>query len=352
MRSRLHFIVLGAIVALLASPARGSAHERSSSHSTWIVRDDHVHITLTVAAHDIASGMLGADPERSSPAAFADAVTSQLETHTPSGPCAPDLSSLRSLTSPPGQLRWEWDVRCHHPITTFSIDSHIFEREAPHHLHVLRVRGLGTTVERLLSGAARSTEITLGGTDTLSLGGAVRMGVEHLLGGWDHLVFLLALVVASTGLRALAVAVTGFTLGHSVTLALATLGWISAPTRWVEALIGMSIVVVALEHVVVPLATDARSGTRSLLAAAFGLIHGLGFAGALTERALPRAELLTTLLGFNVGIELVQLLIAAIAWLVLRWLRRSSPSVAAFASDLAAAAACSCGVYWTITRLA
>ncbi len=135
------------------------------------------------------------------------------------------------------------------------------------------------------------------------------LGVEHILSGWDHLTFVLGLIVLVVGRRRLVVTITAFTLGHSVTLALAVLGVVQVPQELTEALIALSIVLVAIE-----LARRAMGGEPGILsrrpwamAGAFGLLHGLGFAGALSEIGLPEGEIPLALLFFNIGIELGQL---------------------------------------------
>jgi hydrogenase/urease accessory protein HupE len=134
------------------------------------------------------------------------------------------------------------------------------------------------------------------------------LGVEHILSGVDHLLFVLALVMLVDGLGRLVATVTAFTLAHSLTLAAASLGMLDVPGPPVEAAIALSIVFVAAEIV------HARQGRPSLtrrwpwlVAFAFGLLHGLGFAGALAEVGLPQASIPLALLGFNVGVELGQL---------------------------------------------
>jgi hydrogenase/urease accessory protein HupE len=131
------------------------------------------------------------------------------------------------------------------------------------------------------------------------------LGIEHLLTGWDHLAFVLGLVLLVAGWRGLLCMVTAFTGGHSVTLALATLGLVRLPPAPIEAAIALSILVLAVE-----LASRDRPnlfGRRPwLMAACFGLLHGLGFAGALAEVGLPAWEIPLALLAFNVGIELGQ----------------------------------------------
>jgi hydrogenase/urease accessory protein HupE len=150
----------------------------------------------------------------------------------------------------------------------------------------------------------------------------LRLGVEHILFGFDHLLFVLALVILVRDWRRVAVTVTAFTLAHSITLAAATLGFVHVPGPPVEAAIALSIMLVAVEIL------NARSGKPSftgrlpwLVAFLFGLLHGFGFAGALAEVGLPQHAIPVALLFFNVGVELGQLVFVA-AVLSLIWLLR------------------------------
>ena len=135
------------------------------------------------------------------------------------------------------------------------------------------------------------------------------LGIEHILSGFDHLLFVLALVLLVQGTRRLLVTITAFTAAHSLTLAGATLGWVQVPGPPVEASIALSIVFVASEIV------HTRQGRYSVtqrypwvVAFTFGLLHGFGFAGALAEVGLPQSSIPIALLFFNVGVEIGQLL--------------------------------------------
>ena len=135
------------------------------------------------------------------------------------------------------------------------------------------------------------------------------LGIEHILAGFDHLLFVLALVLLVQGTRRLLVTITAFTAAHSLTLAGATLGWVQMPGPPVEASIALSIVFIASEIV------HARQGRYSVtqhypwvVAFTFGLLHGFGFAGALAEVGLPQSSIPIALLFFNVGVEIGQLL--------------------------------------------
>jgi hydrogenase/urease accessory protein HupE len=158
------------------------------------------------------------------------------------------------------------------------------------------------------------------------------LGIEHILTGFDHLLFVLALVILVIGTRRLIATITAFTVAHSLTLFAATLGWIHVPGPPVEAVIALSIVFVAGEIV------HARQGRPGLtqrypwiVAFTFGLLHGLGFAGALAEVGLPPLSIPMALLFFNVGVEIGQLIFIAVVLAVIAagpWIARrlkSSP---------------------------
>lgn len=144
----------------------------------------------------------------------------------------------------------------------------------------------------------------------------VRLGFEHILPkGLDHILFVCALFFASTRLRPLILQVSSFTVAHTITLALAITGLVSVPGEIVEPIIALSIAFVAVENIIFK---DMQKW-RPLIVFGFGLFHGLGFAGVLSELGLPRGDLVPALVSFNVGVELGQLTIIAAMYLALRW---------------------------------
>lgn len=186
----------------------------------------------------------------------------------------------------------------------------------------------GKTAQAVLRGDAPHFTVPRDPTLFQMAGDYLRLGFEHILGGFDHLLFVLGLLFLIEGRRMLLWTVTAFTVGHSVTLSLAALGLVRLPSAPVELAIAASIWVVALE-----LARKDRSqpaigpppAGRSwavrrpwLVAGVFGLLHGFGFAGALAEAGLPSGDIPLALLSFNVGIELGQLAFIALV-LTLRW---------------------------------
>jgi hydrogenase/urease accessory protein HupE len=146
----------------------------------------------------------------------------------------------------------------------------------------------------------------------------VSLGIEHIWTGYDHILFLVSLLMLGGGLRYLLKVVTAFSLSHSITLTLAVLNIISVPSRWVEIIIALSIAYIAAEN----LWRKEPNKARWQLAFGFGLIHGLGFSSALQELELPRNNLITSLASFSLGIELGQFAIVLIIYFALSYLRK------------------------------
>ncbi len=145
----------------------------------------------------------------------------------------------------------------------------------------------------------------------------VSQGIDHILFGFDHLLFVLALLLIARDLRALFFTVTAFTVAHSITLSLATLGFVNVPGPPVEAAIALSILLLAAEIVRIRNGLPSLTAERPwVVAFAFGLLHGLGFAGALSQLSLPSGDIPLALLFFNVGVEIGQLLFIAAILLV------------------------------------
>jgi HupE / UreJ protein len=179
-----------------------------------------------------------------------------------------------------------------------------------------------------------------------------RMGTIHILEGADHLLFVLALLLIVDGLGALLKAVTAFTVAHSITLALATLGVIHLPPAPTEAIIALSILFLAAEIVH---KHNGQIGVTErwpwLIAFSFGLFHGLGFAGALSEIGVPQAEVPLALLMFNVGVETGQLLFIAVVLVLLALLKRLPLTAPEGAWRVAPYTIGGLAAFWTIQRV-
>lgn len=193
----------------------------------------------------------------------------------------------------------------------------------------------------------------LDGIDVSALSGAelwrvyIQLGFTHILPlGLDHILFVLALFFLSTDLKAIILQATAFTVAHSITLGLGIYNVISPPASIVEPIIALSILFVAVENII----AEKLNYYRLLLVFAFGLIHGLGFAGVLGELGMPPENYLSALFAFNIGVELGQLSIILLAWFMVgKWFSQKTwykKRIVWPASGCIALIA----LYWTVER--
>jgi len=393
---------LAATLALLALAGSAEAHRRSVSYSTWRPDADGARVHTRVSQLDLSRlglAFTGTGDARDPIAAY---LSERLTLRAGDAPC-PLVAPPERRGAPEGWAVYTWRVRCPSSAAR-SIESRILLEVAPSHLHFAQLEEPDGGSERVLSeaeprwslaavGAAPEPDGAGAGT---SFAGYVGLGIEHILTGWDHLAFVLALLLLAGSLREVAVLVTAFTVAHSVTLGLATLGWVQPDADAVEALIGFSIALVAAENgwilagrgravpwtvtgglvllAALPTGAVARPALlglalfsachfglltgssrparlRAAVAFAFGLVHGFGFAGVLAEMQLPTARLVPALFGFNVGVELGQLAAVALVWPLLRAVgRRGDGAVGTRIAEVGSAAVCAVGVYWFIVR--
>jgi hydrogenase/urease accessory protein HupE len=206
-------------------------------------------------------------------------------------------------------------------------------------------------VERLAPQRTQFTVLAPASTGKVAWSYGV-LGVEHILGGIDHLLFVLALLLIVRGGRRIVATVTAFTIAHSITLVAATLGWVHVPGPPVEAMIALSIVFVAVEIV---RGLRGRTGLTArapwLVAFSFGLLHGFGFAGALAEVGLPEKAIPIALLTFNVGVEIGQLIFVACALGVRALLMRAPVARRTWIPYVAPYAIGGVAMFWVIERI-
>jgi len=394
-------VVLFAALLLLPQPA--AAHDRTTSYSTWQIDGTRARVVVRLSALDVSRFPWAAVGERNAvEGRLADYLANHLQLLAGDTPCAL-REGPRPLSTSPGRLAYEWSVDCRQT-GKLVIRSTLFADVASAHLHFARVAQNGVTVERVLS--AREPAWPLedasasqnDGTAGTSFPAYVRIGIEHILSGYDHLAFLLALLLIGGSLREIAKVVTGFTVAHSITLGLAVLGYVRPEQAPVEALIGLSIALVAAENVwllgaratAVPrliagalavLALVAATGhgrvpaltlaglalfslcyfdllgrataaasLRWAIAFIFGLVHGFGFATVLVEAGLPTERLVQALFGFNIGVELGQLMVVAFIWPLLRFVITRGEAWRFVILNYGSAAALAVGVFWFVTR--
>nr|WP_240048868.1 HupE/UreJ family protein [Parerythrobacter lutipelagi] len=255
-----------------------------------------------------------------------------------------------AIGMPAGAVLGQTEVHCKTPLSGKAIGMEGMLGQAD---MLVRIAGQGHDLKTLrLTAAEPLAQVPADAEQGNVWAAYFGLGIEHILAGWDHLLFVIALVLLVQGWKRVVAAATAFTLAHSITLAGASLGFVGLPARPVEALIALSIVFLAYEVV------RAQRGHESLtmrlpwvVAFAFGLFHGFGFAGALNEIGLPEGEVVPALLAFNIGVEAGQLLVIAAVLALMAALRRLAQSAYHPAIRVAAYAIGITGSYWLFERI-
>jgi hydrogenase/urease accessory protein HupE len=207
-------------------------------------------------------------------------------------------------------------------------------------------------VQRLTPGQPAAT-IPTGPSAFGVVGLYLQLGIEHILTGIDHLLFVLALLIITGPTWQLVKTITAFTIAHSITLAAATLGFVNVPARPVEAAIALSIVFVAAEIVHLRQGrVDLAARMPWIVAFTFGLLHGFGFAGALSEVGLPQGQIPVALLFFNIGVEIGQLLFVGAVLTTVAGVRRAHVSYPRWAELIPPYAIGTVAMFWVIQRIA
>lgn len=312
------------------------AHEPGLSN----LRVDHTSASLVVARPEVLA-VVPLDPPGAALGLWFDHTLGRMDLSRGDVPCA--------LEAPALTLEEEDGVRL--DVTLHCPEEGEFSLRAPFLAdfgagHRLFLESGGAPIAVLDAGAVEARWTAAEPHAAAVAGRFVGLGVEHIWTGYDHLAFLLGLLLVGRSLRDLLLIATGFTVAHSITLSAAAVGWFTLPGSVVEPLIALSIAFVGVENLF-----DPPVRRRLALTFALGLIHGFGFAGLLAELGLPRDHLVLALVAFNGGVEIGQAVLVALALPVLLRLRRSPAwtTTGVRVSSLAVAAA---GLYWTVERLA
>ena len=385
---------------LLAQSLDLSSHQRSESYSKWIVEKQgnesliNIAFTIRLSNLDRLEGpLLGQWQKRVS-----DKIISSFSTNTE---CSFEEKPISVVSKQDDIFRISWALLCLSELE--KINTTIFFKQDPTHSHIARyIYGSNLSIEKLFTSGTRVWDLNNIKSEENSVNSSfkeyVLLGIKHISTGYDHLAFLLGLLLLNQGIRRLLLAVTGFTLGHSLTLSLAVLDLVRPVGSFVEALIGYSIALLGLELLIrrskdssvyiysvasflalffllylvffdgsfalgifglflfsicyFILAKDDSSIFFSLIIASiFGLIHGFGFGGFLFEVGFAEDNLLKTLFGFNLGVEVGQI-VAIILFLTLFFLLSKlkilnqsyiNPILATFLVGL--------GTYWFVYRI-
>lgn len=345
-----------ALAALLCIVAPARAHNGNSKYVDVATTGQEAAVTLRVHAIDAAAatGMgvdIDAEELRRRASVVAAWLTRGISVEAGGVGCA--VSHTEPYVDGKGLLAIDAHYRCGDGAMTLRDDS--LDAGDTAHTSLVHIAG-GET--KLLRGSDNAVLIAAAVPSALATARTFFIeGGIHLVTGYDHMLFLLSLLFAAgvlahrrgkrVALADIALVVTAFTLGHSITLVLASLELVSLPSRLVEAVIAASIVAVAAMNVLRPESTHGRPWA----ALGFGLVHGFGFSSVLADVGLPAGQRAIALASFNVGIEVTQLLFVAIVILPLAWLARHERlyrTAVMRAGSLAIAAMAS---FWVVERV-
>lgn len=349
------------LIALVLGTVRPThAHSVGISRGNYRLLGSHVEVELIFARPEMASAVPRLDPNRDGVVsaralteaqdAIAETVLHGIAVQAPAGPCVGTLQDV-VLTEEDG-LTIRAVYRCREVPEALSLQPQFFQALSHGHRHLAMVTTASTTLRAIVYEgnasvrfpAPRDTQAAQVTLDMM-VWSLWRLGIEHILTGYDHLVFLFGLILVGGRLRQLLGVVTAFTVAHSITLGLAALGvWVPSP-RVIEPAIALSIAYVGVENWFIK---DASR--RWLITFPFGLIHGFGFAGALQEIALPAGQIPLALVAFNTGVEVGQIAVLSAVLPGVLWLRRqqwfTKHGVKGLSTGVAVA-----GAWWFVTRV-
>jgi hypothetical protein len=388
-----------AIMLLAGLAGQAAAHTKSTSYSNWRIEGAEVHLSFTVPL--IEAARLNEPGETQPPNERIEDYLSKRLTVNAEGKACPLTAAPRPLTATAQFRRFEMSYRC--PANQhIALHSEVFVDLVPSHVSLAQIRtGDGRVIQQLFT-KDDQTWVTSGKDASMRDAGFLRyvqMGIMHIFTGIDHMSFLLGLVLISRRLRDLVYAVTGFTIGHSATLALAVSGIIRPHAEFIDALVALTIAMIGAENVAVAthrpgIVAGGLAGILLLMAigsflgfgalpwllllgaglfaanylmlsghlreaarlrivvtVVFGLIHGFGFAADLLELRLPSGQLVSILLGFNLGVEIGQLtLVLAALGLVALLVRAKLALPRPIVVDTVSAGLVGLGMYWFISR--
>jgi len=391
---------LGLAWMALAAAGPASAHTRSESHSVWEINGPNIDLVMTLPEVEVRRlSPIGPPPSD-------DAVRRYLIPRvypSAAGKRCALVPPVETLSATPGFRKYDFTFRCA-STANISITSAAFFDRVPSHTNFAQIQNAATGefTEQLITRDRQSVEVTGGESGRLqsaSFFDFIGMGIMHIFTGVDHMSFLLGLVLISRRLKDLVFVVTGFTIGHSLTLALAVTGVIRPHAEYIDALVALTIALIGAENVAVqtqkPVAVAAGLGVfllgmaalkplglgglpsllllgaalfacnylmvsgqlqdagrlRMVITLVFGLIHGFGFAADLLQMQIPTLRLAELLVGFNVGVEIGQLtLVLAATLLVLGLTRLKLALPRPIVVDVASAFLVGLGVFWFVSR--
>ncbi|USK36689.1 HupE/UreJ family protein (plasmid) [Bacillus sp. F19] len=335
------FLSLFIIVLILGTATTSFAHSSSMGYSKLNVKGNQIDYELFLDQRDLLvqfdtnkNDNLENEELPSQKDGIESFLQKDLRIDVDSKPLTMELLSMDVTTKDSTRgVVFQLRLTADEAIEQLNIHYNLVFEDAPAHTSVLLVHSGEFFYEDILDINRKDIQITFPAAETTGscsdcghsaqseIGSVLWkyfvLGIEHILTGYDHLLFLLSLVLIASRFKDALKIVTAFTVAHSITLFLVATDRIQVSSHWVEALIPLTICYVAVENMFVQ-----KAKWRWQLTTLFGLIHGMGFAGALAETGLPKSNLIGSLLTFNLGVEAGQIMVLCLLLPFLLWLRR------------------------------
>ncbi len=308
-------LLIGALLAFAVSHGANAHTGGMTGFATITISDKLVRYNLTLS--DVPPGLLAEQMHLGQPGVAPDyrplitAISEKIHLASDGAACAATEGRIVPPTAASTSLTGTVDFTCPGEVRKLTIRDDMSEIVGPSQHTLAAIVWSGGSQQFAFGSDARETTVEIKGEARASRGAGsfFPLGIEHILTGYDHLLFLIALMLRGGGLWSLLKIITAFTVAHSITLALAALDVIVLPGALVESVIALSIAYVALENLLPRYAASRRWAVSFL----FGLAHGFGFSSVLREIGLPKENLLLALLNFNLGVEVGQLTIVLLA---------------------------------------
>jgi hydrogenase/urease accessory protein HupE len=317
---------IGLMLILVTTGSQASAHTGGSTgFATVTVSGQTVRYSLALAMPSISPQIADA-MHLGQPGAMPDyqpllrAAEQKIKITSNGQPCEPGPGSITPPSAEGANIAIILYFACAQSPKELTIHDDLFDVLGADYHTLAKIEWPGGMEQFAFQPDARETTITIAtiGESSRGVGSFFLLGIEHILTGYDHLLFLLALILRGGNLWSLFKIVTAFTIAHSITLALAALNVVTLPEQLVEATIALSIAYVAAENLFMRKAASHRWAVSFL----FGLVHGFGFSNVLRELGLPKEGLLWALLNFNLGVETGQAIAVLAVTPLLLWLRQ------------------------------
>jgi hypothetical protein len=402
MKALVRFIeaLLVAALAIGTGAVPAAAHTRSETHSAWLIKGNTVHLQFTVP--DLESKRITADGDMPSVEQLGDYVAEHVGAFSGDAACK-RTEGPRAVATSPGYRRYEFTFECPSDEEIKVNDSAWFELVESHTNFAQVQTDSGSFIERLITKDEQTIDVSASAASPLQNAGFIdflKMGMMHIFTGVDHMSFMLGLVLISRRIRDLLFVVTGFTIGHSLTLALAVTGILRPHAEFIDALVAFTIAMIGAENlgdsthkplvvalgmggimfvlavaqylgapVILPSLLLIGAGifganylmltghmrdagrVRLVMTLVFGLIHGFGFASDLLEMKLPTGRLVQLLMGFNSGVEIAQVMVVLSAVLLASILVKFKLAIPRpIFTDIAASFLVAEGLVWFLSR--